>query len=107
MIFCRALPVTCALKKSNFNVKNNRFWNYSFLLREIEIWLQNQIERIISSITPTFFKLYTVYGFFEKIKYQIIWTLSLFFALLQVFRAFPVTRNLRNYFESIGYSPNL
>ena len=28
---------------------------FHFLLREIEIWLQNQIKRIISGIKPTFF----------------------------------------------------
>ena len=46
-------------KKLYFNVKNNRLWKkfqfFHFLLRQIKIWLQNQIKRIISGIKPTFF----------------------------------------------------
>ena len=41
------------------NVKNNRLWKkmpiFSFFVALIEIWVQNQIKRIISGIITTFF----------------------------------------------------
>ena len=68
---------------------------FHFLLREIEIWLQNQINRIISCIKPTFFL--SGYGVFEKIKISHHLANITIFGLLPVFRALPVTGHVWNY----------
>ena len=67
---------------------------FPFLLREIEIWLQNQIKRTISGIKPTFFAWIRR---ISKIKISHHLAIITIFGLLPLFRVLPVIGHVWNY----------